>query len=68
VRVTDDAPLPPYGVDQKTGMTNAYPEMDAALEKVVELAMSGDKEAAIQLYMTRLSRTRDEAEIFVEGF
>jgi hypothetical protein len=63
-----DEPLPPYGTDQKTGMTNEYPEMDAVLEKVVELAVSGDKEGAIQLYMTRLNRTRDEAEIFVEGF
>jgi hypothetical protein len=38
------------------------------LERVVDLAMSGDKEGAIQLYMTKLSRTRDEAELFVDGF
>jgi hypothetical protein len=63
-----DAPLPPYGEDQKTGTTDDYPEMDAVLENVVDLATSGEKERAIQLYMTRLSRTRDEAEQFVEGF
>jgi hypothetical protein len=63
-----DAPLPPYGEDQKTGTPDEYPEKSAVLEKVVELAMSGDKEGAIQLYMTKLSRTRDEAEIFVNGF
>jgi hypothetical protein len=27
-----------------------------------------DRETAIQLYVTKLQRTRDEAEIFVEGF
>jgi hypothetical protein len=63
-----DAPLPPYDEDQKTGTTNEYPEKTAVLEKVVDLAMSGDKEGAIQLYMTKLSRTRDEAELFVDGF
>jgi hypothetical protein len=63
-----DAPLPPYGEDQKTGTTDEYPEMDAVLERVVDLAMSGDKQGAIELYMTRLSRTRDEAAQFVDGF
>jgi hypothetical protein len=61
-------PLPPYGVDQSTGTGVEYPEQDAVLEKVVELAVAGDREGAITMYMTELGRTRDEAEIFVEGF
>jgi hypothetical protein len=63
-----DAPLPPYGEDQKTGVTQEYPEMEAVLEKVVDLAMSDDKEGAIKLYVPKLSRSRDEAEQFVDGF
>jgi hypothetical protein len=63
-----DAPLPPYGTDQTTGTGVEYPEQDAVLEKVVGLAVGGDREGAITLYMTKLGRSRDEAEIFVEGF
>ena len=63
-----DEPQPPYGSDQTTGTANEATDKGAVLEKVVELALTGDKEAAIQLYMSNLTRTRAEAEIFVEGF